>query len=349
MRRHGNLWDKIVSFDNLLVAAQSAARGKRHVAGVARFIERIEPEVLALQRELQAGTYRPGRAYTFRIHDPKERTITAAPFRDRVVHHALIDPLEPLFDRRMVYESFACRKGKGTHAALRHAARLVRRYAFFFKFDVERCFDSIAHDVVMETLERILKDYRVLGLCETILSAGGRSERSGVGLPIGNLTSQWFANLVLDRLDHHVKERMRIPGYVRYMDDFVLFAGDRGRLVDARREVENFLAESVRLTLKRRATLLAPASQGLPFLGWRIHWAVTRLRPANLKRTRQRLKHRLWEYRTGMLSEDRLCDAVRSVAAHLEHGTTRALRRKMFDSLARKHLQGGGSSAPATA
>ncbi len=330
MRRHGNLWDKIVSFENLTQAAGRAARGKRSVAGVARFLDRLEPEVLGLQRDLEQGLYVPGNAFQFEIRDPKVRTITAAPFRDRVVHHALIDPLEPLFDRRMVFESFACRRGKGTHAAIRHARRLVRKYDFFLKLDVRKCFDSIAHDVVMETMGRIVKDRKVLDLCETIVHKSGDTGQTGVGLPIGNLTSQWFANLVLNRLDHFVKEEMRIPGYVRYMDDFVLCSEDREELRHAKVEIKGFLRQSLRLELKDRATILAPARQGLPFLGWRIYRGTTRLRPGNFRRTRSRLKHRRWQHQLHLIDDSQLADAVRSVACHLEHGSTLNLRRKMF-------------------
>ncbi|MEW6073949.1 MAG: reverse transcriptase/maturase family protein [Planctomycetota bacterium] len=337
MRRTGRLWPRIVSFENFLCAARRAARGKRHVAGVARFLADLEPNVLALQRELAGGTWRPGCSFQFEIHDPKRRTITAAPFRDRVVHHALMDVLEPILDRRMVRESFACRRGKGTHAALAHARRLVRRHRWFLKLDVARCFESLDHEVVLETMARILKDRRVLGLCERIVRAGGRE---GVGLPIGNLTSQWFANLVLDRLDHHVQETLGVRGYVRYMDDFVLFAAEKARLAAALDDVGRFLNERLRLRLKERATILAPATEGLPFLGWRILRGTTRLRPANLRRTRSRVRHRLGEYRRGEIGEDQLAAALRSVCEHLRHGNTLSLRRRWFEGLGRARVRG---------
>ena len=149
MRRIGGVWGEIVSFENLMRAARHAARGKRRVASVARFLDRVELEVLQLQRELLEGSYHPGEPFEFKIVDPKPRTISAAPFRDRVVHHALIEVLEPWFDRRMIHASFACRRGKGTHAALDHAQHLVRRHAWFLKMDVEGFFASIPHAVVM--------------------------------------------------------------------------------------------------------------------------------------------------------------------------------------------------------
>ncbi len=331
MRRAGNLWPQIISFENLLQASRRAALGKRRVKTVAVFLDRVEPEVLQLQRELESGLYRPGEPTTFVIRDPKERTITVAPFRDRVVHHALIDPLEPIFERRMIADSFACRRGLGTHRALRRAQAHVRRYAYSLKLDVRKCFDSIGHNVVMDMLGRILKDRRVLALAERIVRAGG--DGRGMGLPIGNLTSQWFANLVLDRLDHHVKEVLRVPGYVRYMDDFVLFSSDKRRLRAALSEVQDYLKETLHLELKERATRLAPAHCGLPFLGWSIFRGTMRLQPENRRRTKARLRHRAWQHRTGRIDEAKYVASLSSVFAHLQHGSTLGLRRQWVECL----------------
>lgn len=316
----------IVSFDNLRQAAHAAARAKRRVRGVAAFLERLEPEILDLQRDLVHGEYRPGRPFTFTVHDPKTREITAAPFRDRVVHHALIDPIETWLDRRMIAHSYACRRGKGQHAALRHASRMVRKHDWFLKLDVRSFFPSLRHDVVLETLRRVVNDRRALSLTEVIVRSGGSN---GVGLPIGNLTSQWFANLVLDALDHHIVEELRTPGYVRYMDDFVVFAESKAWLRRAHDAIAAHL-ESIGLELKDRATDLAPATQGLPFLGFRIYRRTARLRPDNLRRTTQRFRRRQCQSAQGLIDEDQLADCTRSVTAHLQHGSTLALRRSWF-------------------
>lgn len=330
MRRAGGLWPRVVAFENLRRAALRAARGKRGSHAVARFLADLEPECLGLQRALADGTWEPGPASRFEIHDPKRRTITAAPFADRVVHHAVMDVLEPVLDRRMVDASYACRRGKGTHAALRRARRLVRRHGWFLKLDVAKCFESIDHDVAVQSLARSVKDRRVLALCERIVRSGGPT---GVGLPIGNLTSQWLANLVLDRLDHFALEVLRVRGYVRYMDDFVLFDDDGQRLRAHLDVVTEFLRGALRLTLKQRATTLAPTSQGLPFLGWRFLPGVTRLRPENARRTRRRLERRFAEYRARRIDEERLAASVRSSCEHLRHGCTLAMRRRLFARL----------------
>ena len=328
MRRIGGVWEQVVSFNNLLAATQKAARGKKQVLGVARFLERREHEVLKLGRELRSQTYRPGATTTFWIHDPKKRQITASPFRDRVVHHALIDPLEPLLDRRMIDQSHACRRQKGQHVGLRYAQQQLRRHAWFLKLDIRQFFPSLSHRVVMETLRRILKDRRVLELCEVIVGAGSPTGR---GLPIGHLTSQWFANLVLDRLDHYVKERLRVPGYLRYMDDLVLFDDEKSRLLGFLDLIRDYLA-GLDLALKERGTILAPRFQGLPFLGFMIYPRLLRLRPENRKRSLARLRRRWRQHARGELCEARLADCVRSAIAHLRAGNTLRLRRNWFSS-----------------
>lgn len=333
MKRAGGLWPRVTSFDNLQRAANMAARGKRRVASVARFLERLEPESLRLQRELLEGAWHPGRPFTFTIIEPKERVISAAPFRDRVVHHALIDVLEPWLERRMIHESFACRRGKGTHAALRHARRLLRNHAWFLKLDVRSFFPSLRHGVVLESLRRVIKDRKVLDLCRRVMDGPAGEGHKATGLPIGNLTSQWFANLALDRLDHQVKEGMRIPGYVRYMDDCVLFADRKETLRQAHGTVAGWLRDVLQLELKSSATILAPAREGLPFLGWQIHRGTMRLRPENRRRSRRRLQMRLAQFHAGWIDEDQLASATRALIAHMEQGSTRRLRQEWFARL----------------
>ena len=329
MKRAGGLWPRVVAFEHLRESGRKAARGKRDGARVCRYLLDLEGETLRLQDELVDGSWRPGPVTRFEVHDPKRRTITVAPFRDRVVHHAVIGVLEPILDRRMAPASFACRKGMGTHAALDHAQRLLRRWPWFAKLDVEQCFASIRHDLVLAALARKVKDRRVLELFGRILGGPAEDERPepGRGLPIGNLTSQWSCNLLLDRLDHFVLGELRSPGYVRYMDDFVLFAGSKGEARSLRDAAEGFLIHELDLRPNPRAALLAPRSVGLPFLGWRLYPGTRRVRPGNLRRIRQRLRRRSWEVRTGRAPLATFHASLASTVAHLEHGSTRRLRR----------------------
>jgi len=327
-------WEAICSFANLRRAARLAAQGKHHTRAVARFWERCEGEVLRLQEDLRSDTWRPGTPTVFLIRDPKERRITAAPFRDRVVHHALVGPLEAVFEAALVDGSFACRKGKGTGAALEHAKDMARSWAWFLKLDIAKCFESIPHRLVLETLGGLGLEDPVLRLCAHVLR--GPEGSSEVGLPIGNLTSQWFANLVLGRVDRLILAQPGIAGYARYMDDFLVCAADKDALRRAEREVRTAV-DGMGLALKQRATILAPVAQGIPFLGWQIHPGAMRLRPENARRARRRLKHRRHELRAGLRSAASYRDAVRSVLAHARQGAPAGwLRRTAAECCARE-------------
>ena len=172
MKRYGNLWDQVVSWDNLILAARKARRGKRDRVAVQRFEFDLERQLLALGQELKEGTYRPGGFTTHWITRPKGRLISAAPYRDRVVHHALMNVLEPILERHFHPHSFACRKGKGTHAAIKRAQEFSRRYPFVFKFDIEHFFPGVDHALLSAELARLIADPVTLRLCNLILKSG---------------------------------------------------------------------------------------------------------------------------------------------------------------------------------
>jgi RNA-directed DNA polymerase len=197
MKRANGLFEPMIRFDNLIRAAGRASRGKRHQPAVARFLFDLEPGLLRLQAALANGTYRPGRYTVFEIRDPKRRRICAAPFRDRVVHHAVYNILEPYLDKRLIFDTYACRTGKGGHAAIHRAQRFARRHRYFLKCDIKRYFESIDHNILKVLLRRIIKDRRLLAILGTIIDHQPPYTELGRGLPIGNLTSQHFANLYL--------------------------------------------------------------------------------------------------------------------------------------------------------
>jgi retron-type reverse transcriptase len=253
MRRIGGLFEAIASFENLYRAFTRASRSKRHRESVDRFSFRLEGELLRLRAELKSGTYRPGPMREFTIEDPKRRKIRAAPFRDRVLHHAVMGVLEPHFERWLDSDSYACRKGKGTDAALRRAVVLSRRGSWVLKTDVESFFATVDHGILKGLLARRLKDPRLLELLGSIIDHGGNIDHGGdtdhgtktgmgaKGLPIGSLTSQWLANLYLAPLDRFVREALQPRGYLRYMDDFAVIADGKETLKKIRREVETWL------------------------------------------------------------------------------------------------------------
>jgi len=329
MKRQAGLFECVVRFENLLRAVRRAARGKRDRPSVARFELDLERELLALQEALLTGHYRPGRFFTFEVRDPKRRAICAAPFRDRVVHHALCDVLEPAFERRTIFDTYACRPKKGTHAAIARVQHFARRYRYFLKCDVRRFFASVDQDILRKLLGRLFKDRPLLELLGRIIVHGPPGMPPGKGLPIGNLTSQHFANLYLGELDHHLKERERVKGYLRYMDDLLLFADDKARLHRLLARIRRFLAERLALSLKENATLLAPVGEGIPFLGFRVYPGVIRLNPRTLRRFHRRVRDCERRFAAGEMGVEALADTVASLYAHVTHADTLTLRRRM--------------------
>ena len=247
-RRADDLFDRIATFEALCAAALRSAAAKRRVPGPAAFLANLETEVLSLERELRAGTWRPGGYVSFEVHAPKRRLISAAPFRDRVVHHALHAVIAPLFERGFIGHSYANRVAKGTHRAVTRYERLRDRHRYVLRGDVFRYSPAIDHEILKTDLRRRIRCRRTLAVLDRIVDSSNPQEPVHLyypgddlftpyerrrGLPIGNLTSQLFANIYLDRFDHFVTEVLRAP-YLRYVDDFALFADDRGRLEEWR-------------------------------------------------------------------------------------------------------------------
>lgn len=329
MRRIGAFFDRLTSFEALIAAARRAALGKRGKRPVARFLLDLEPEVLRLQRELCAGTWRPSPPKTFTIADPKPRRIVAVPFRDRVVHHALMAEVGPALDRALGPESFACREGKGGHAAVRRVRELVRRSGFFLKTDVLHFFETVDQELVLERVERRVKDRRALELLATIVRVPVLGSSPGKGLPIGSLTSQHLANYLLGDLDRFARERLGLGRYVRYMDDVIAFHEERAVLENALVELVAFASEGLRLELKMRATWIAAAGDGVPFLGFRVFPATVRLGRAARLRFARRLRRKERAHREGRLSEEQLAREASALVAHVASAGTLAFRRSV--------------------
>ena len=285
MKTYKRLYPQITAFENLRRAFKKAARGKRKRGDVAAFEYHLEANLLALQEELLTETYSAGAYFSFRIYDPKPRLISAAPFRDRVVHHALCQAIEPLWERRFIHDTYACRVGKGTHAALDRCTEFARRYPYVLQCDIEHFFPSLDHDLLYAQFERLIADPKTLRLCRKILDSG-----AGVhppvgnpvyfpgddlfaalrprGLPIGNLTSQFWANVYLNPLDQFIKRELKCRAYLRYVDDFLLFAAEKSTLHTWRKLVISFLT-GLRLRLHENQAAIFPVATGAPFLGWR--------------------------------------------------------------------------------
>ncbi len=354
MHTHRGLFDKICTLENLLAAAHDALRGKRQRGPGFRFWVELEPEICRLHDELVSGDYRHG-AYTyFTIHEPKDRLVAAAPFRDRVVHHAIVRVIEPIFEPRFIEDSFACRRGKGTHAAMRRARQFARRFPYALKCDVQKYFPSIDHGVLFSQLTRVIADERLLGLLAGILDthadgvrhewpAGGslfdvRCRKRG--LPIGNLTSQFFANVYLNPLDHFVKHDLRVKGYVRYLDDFLLFGHDRATLRQQGGAVLAKLAE-LRLAMHPDKYRLVPTRCGVDFAGYGVFAnGRVRVRSSSVRRFDRRYKRMLWEVRHHHKSPAKVTESVQAWVAHASHANSVGLRRSVLTGRNEEGWQG---------
>lgn len=291
MRREKDLLRNVIELENLYRAFLRASARKRHRRAVREFEFHLETRLREIRREVEAGAYRWGPYRRFLICDPKRREIRAAPLRDRVLHHAIVDVVDPIFERGFISDTYACIRGRGQHRAFeryRRFARSRRGQGYVLKCDIAGYFRSVDHEVLLGLLGRRIGDPRLLALLESLVAHG--AEAPGVGMPIGSLTSQMFANLYLDPLDHFVKEGLRVRHYLRYMDDFVLLLDDRAQARRRLAEIEAFLRERLRLRLNPRRRQVAPLASACDFLGYVHHPdGRTRVRRRSVQRLRRRI------------------------------------------------------------
>ncbi len=306
MKSYGQLWERIVSPDNLKEALGRVTKGRGCSAAVMAFASRADGELAVLREELTSGAWQPGPYGQFRVTDPKPRTISCAPVRDRVVHHALCGVIAPLLERGFTEDCYACRVGKGTHRAAARARELVRRHGWTCKLDIRRYFDSVPHGRLLELLLPMFREKEVCRVIEVIVRHPVPGLPSGRGLPIGNLTSQWFANFHLSGLDHYAKEVLLALGYIRYMDDMVLFADTKAELWRLHDGVCAWVADERGLEVKGERIVVAPETEGLAFLGLRIFPGGWRFQRSRLLRTRRKFRLRERQYLAGEIDGRKL-------------------------------------------
>lgn len=266
MNRANNLVEKVAALDNLYLAFWKASKGKRYSESVLAYQDDLDRNLHQLQDEILRGSVKVGDYHIFKIFDPKEREICAAAFREQVLHHALMNVCHDYFERVQIFDSYASRKGKGTHAAVERAKLFSKQYDYFLKLDIKKFFASLHHDVMKAQIRRIIKDTTILRIFDTIIDSYEISPKQGV--PIGNLTSQYLANHYLSGLDHFIKETLKIKGYVRYMDDLVLWHDDKYTLKKAKKAIEHYAVSELCCFIKPE--LLNYTACGLPFLGYKI-------------------------------------------------------------------------------
>ncbi|HMY20273.1 MAG TPA: reverse transcriptase/maturase family protein [Polyangium sp.] len=314
----------IASMDNLTTAFWEAARGKRLREDVWRFEQNLPAELARLADDIREGRSPDGHWSCFRIYDPKPRRILAPSFRDRVLHHALMQHVAPVLERGLVDDTFACREGKGTLAAVYRAQTHLRRFPYFVKADVRAYFASIDHAILRRILARRFKNPGVLALFDRILER--TPDPSGRGLPIGALTSQWFANVYLDGLDRFLLEHLRVPAMVRYMDDFVFWCHSRKNAMLALDVTRSFLHDVRHLEIKTDGCP-GRSCAGVAFLGFRVLPGSLRL---SLRRRRRYAAARArWEeaWQSGGVDACGLQAGYASALAMTAHADARGFRR----------------------
>lgn len=311
MRRAANLFDRIHEPENLRLAFHKAARSRPGQAVVRQFAAGLDDRISKMAKAISEGKFPVGRFHQFLIRDPKERVITAPDFDERVLHHAIMNVCEPILDRWLIDDTFACRNGKGREAAILRAQHFTRNSAWCLKLDVRKYFDSISHERLLYLLESRFKDERLLQLLNRII--GAYRGEIGVGVPIGSLTSQHFANFYLGWLDRFVKETLRVHGYVRYMDDMVFWHSSRAALVEIHGRCQELA--TVKLGLEFKPSAVQRTGVGVAFLGCRIWPTHVELNSRSKRRWRRRVRVLERAERLGLISESNLQQRLAALTA----------------------------------
>jgi hypothetical protein len=329
MKTFSGLFDQITPFAALHAAWRRVRKGKRRHGDMLAFEADLEPNLFAIQESLLQRTHRTGPYRLFEVFEPKRRVVAALPIKDRIVQHALVAALEPIWEARFDRHSYACRVGKGTHAGADQAQAMMRQVlrqhgrVAALKGDIARCFPSICHDALKRLVRRHVACGDTLWLVDEIIdSAAEPGALLPRGIPIGNLSSQLFANIYLDRLDRFVRQELRWRHYARYMDDFVLLGPDKVGLHEARRAIDGFVHGDLGLRLNGKTQVFpigGPHGRCLDFLGYRIWPTHRRLREGCVKRIRRRLKSLARRYHDDRASLGEIEAVVAAWLGHARH------------------------------
>ena len=300
MKRAGNLIESIADLNNLHLAFYKARKGKNYSRAVVDFRKNFDENIKGIRDEILSANANVGNYRYFKVFDPKERLICAASFKERVLHHAIINVCHYYFEKFQIEDSFATRIGKGQYAALERAKANAKKYKYFCKFDCRKYFDSISHDILLSKLSHIFKDKALLAIFESIVDSYCVDENRGV--PIGNLTSQYFANFYLAFADRYAKQTLRIKGYVRYMDDVVIWHDEKDELLKISGLFTKFLNRELNLSLK--PLCLNSSKSGLPFLGYTLFPDIIRLNKSSKKRFLRKYKNYAAKFDKGVWTQE---------------------------------------------
>lgn len=323
MKTEKHLIEKICTTKNVVKAYKKARKCKRYRPTVLKFETDRELNLIRVIADLRNVTYHAGTYFVFKVFEPKERLIMALPFYDRVIQHAIVNIIEPIFEKRFVFHSYACRKDKGAHAASDTLSRWLYnlqikqgKKIYAIKADIHHYFQSIDHEVLKQEVRRYISDKAVLKLLDHIIDHNGIYP-DGVGIPVGNLTSQLFANVYLNILDHYIKHNLHVHYYIRYMDDFIILGEDPAELKELLQQIDAFIEERLHLHLNPKTTIIA-AKNGVDFVGYRHFPAFRILR----KGATRRIKKLLRAFETGEVDEELFDRSIESRIGHAKHADT---------------------------
>jgi len=325
------IYSGVYEFANLYNAYQKAVKAKRYKDDIMDFSYNLELNLIKISHHLKNHTYVPGKYHRFKVYEPKKREIAALPFRDRIVQHAFNNVVEPIFDKAFIFDSYACRKGKGTHKGMYRIVDFLRKLspsAYCLKGDIANYFPSIKHAILLNLIEKKIKDGDLMKLVKVIIFSNHTRGKSGYGIPVGNLTSQIFANIYLDYFDYFIKHQLHCKYYVRYVDDFIVLDEDKRVLGKIFKQSEEFLHQNLELKLNRKSSIF-PVKQGIDFLGYRI-WKTHRLlRKGSVKRMKKKIAF-LKKQGAGNMSSEKVRSEIAAWLGHCRHASTYNLRKKIL-------------------
>lgn len=295
MKRANKLLEPIADAENLRIAFYKASKGKRHSPKVLGYQESLDDNLLLLRKQILSGKVDVGSYHFFKIYDPKEREICAPAFPEQVLHHSLMNVCHDVFEKKQIYDSYASRPGKGVHAALKRGQYFSQHNRYFLKLDVRKFFASVPHETLISQLSRTFKEKHLVSIFTKVIHS--YRPQFGKGLPIGNLSSQYFANHYLSELDHFIKEKLKIRAYVRYMDDMLLCTNDKSSLKRALSEINHYVVGKLKMELK--APVLNTCKQGVPFLGYILYPRYIRLSQRSKKRFIKKMNYLLDRFYSG--------------------------------------------------
>ena len=335
MKSYKNLYPLLCSYDNLLKAYNKARKGKNSMPYVVEFRKDLKNSLLNLNIELETLSYKPIKLTKFVIRDPKTRVIRKSVFKDRIVHHAIINILEPIYEKTFIQDNYANRKNKGTLAAIkrfdyfkRKASKNDTNSLFVLKADIKHFFDSVNHEILIRILKRKIKDRKVIWLINQIIKNFDNNEK---GMPLGNMTSQFFANVYLNDLDYFIKHKLRIKYYIRYVDDFVILYENKQTLINYKDKIEKYL-KNLKLELHPNKSKIFPMYKGINFLGYKVFYHHKLVLRRNLRQLKKRLIILEKDYNDGKIDFEKVLNSVEGWLAYAEWANSYKLRKRIIIS-----------------